>query len=115
MKKSNRLASLESWHNGNTPLSPLEVAEAFARDNLSTYYRGAAEAVIALFHDDPKLALSVAHQVRRHEFVSPLDYLAWAQFVALFGKSTQGGTEQARKCAARSTFCSCREPLCSCE
>lgn len=101
-----KLANLKSWDNVATLATPEGVAEVFALQNLSnTYQKHLAAEALRLFRDgDAAGAKAVCDRLPRSEFGSSQEYFVWAQFKALFLKSSRDGDEDKRRTAAKKKF-----------
>lgn len=99
-----KTAGLTRWHNGKTSLGPTGLAAVFAAENFSGPQLADALGALDSFRADPGSLKAVEGKYPRSEFGTALDYLKWAQFLALFKKSTDGGSLLQRKEAAKRGF-----------
>lgn len=103
--RQRKLASVKNWHNGNTPLRAIELAREFLmHSTIPPSLRTTGEAALELFRSDPAGAKKLVNALGPSEFGCSLDYLEWAQFRALFLKSTDGGSMNLRQTAALRAF-----------
>lgn len=103
-KQQDRFSSLNNWNNDMTSLRPTSLARVFAAGNLPPELLAHGDAVLRIFSEDPKEAKKLASLIPRSEFRSAQSYFAWCQFLALFIKSADGGSEKARELAALKSF-----------
>lgn len=96
-----KVASLKRWHNGDTPLRASELARVFLHSSaLPTPLIARGTAALSASVPDSKRLLDLPPTV----FGDEVEYMQWAQFRALFAKSTDGGSEQDRRNTALAAF-----------
>lgn len=93
----------ELWRNQRTELLTTSVAREFLH-SAPVPFRDVAERALALFPESPRSSKALLQTVETGEFASSIDFLLWAQFKALFLKSTAGGSEVSRTATAMAAF-----------
>lgn len=96
---------MKKWKNAFTPLRPLDVAAEYATARLTGRYLIVAQQALSLFERGlVRESKNLLDEVTRDEFESGSDYLRWAQFKALFSKSSIKGDARKRRDAALIKF-----------
>lgn len=98
-------SSVKTWSNASTVLRPVDVARVFAAENLVGELFDVAMLSCSLFESGHiASAKNLVDAIPRSEFGSSLDYFRWAQFTALFLKSSLKGDQKTRESAAKKKF-----------
>lgn len=98
-------SSVRNWSNASTALRPIDVARVFAAENLDGIHFDIGMLAASLFEaGHVSSAKDLLDEVPRSEFGTSQEYFRWAQFKALFTKSSLKGDSVPRKNAAWKKF-----------
>jgi len=98
-------SGLKAWNNDATGLTPYETARGFVTSTFSGSLLDSATVILDLFqHGLVSEAKRLYEMVKHTEFGDASGFFRWAQFGALFLKSSLKGGFRKRKSAAISSF-----------
>jgi len=103
MRTRDRGIQPEGWSNTKTSATPIGLARSFAVDNFEGVDLEVALTSISVFESNPGASKRLLRNYIT-EFGDAQEFLRWAQFKALFLKSTLRGSEGKRRSKAEEKF-----------